>query len=162
MATKRVFTRMMVTVMAAAFTQALVATPVLAQGEPDCVCIVAGGTSGMVTGASGWVKLNGEVGLVDAGTNAPLSLGSVLRTGSAGSATATVGAGCSVNVAALSEMSISALADGRMCVRVTEQSAMGALEGGDGSTGIALAAGGAVLATTVVVVGLGQDEPVSQ
>jgi len=163
MATKRAFTRMVVTVMAAAFTQGIVASPALAQSEPasDCVCIVAGGTAGMVTGASGWVKLNGDVGLVDASMNAPLSVGSVLRTGTAGSATATLGSSCSVNVAALSQMSISALADGRMCVRVTQDATTGALES-DGNSGIALAAGGAVLATTLVVVGLGQDDPVSK
>ena len=161
MTTKRALTRMAVTVVAIALTQALVASPVLAEGESDCVCIVAGGTSGVVTGATGWVKLNGDVGLVDANMDAPLSVGSVMRTGAAGSATATVGAGCSVAVAALSQMSISALADGRMCVRVTQDATTGALKG-DGSTGMALAAAGAVLATTVVVVGLGQDAPVSQ
>ena len=95
MAIERALTRMAVTVVAIALTQALVASPVLAEGESDCVCIVAGGTSGVVTGATGWVKLNGDVGLVDATMNAPLSVGSVMRTGAAGSATATVGAGCS-------------------------------------------------------------------
>jgi len=161
MATKRALTRMAVAVVAAALTQGFLASPVLAEGEPDCVCIVAGGTAGMVTGATGWVKLNGDVGLVDAKMNAPLSVGSVMRTGTAGSATATVGASCSVSVAALSQMSISALADGRMCVRVTQDATTGALKG-DGSSGAALAVGGAVLAATVVVVGLGQDAPVSQ
>ena len=145
MATKRDSARLVVMVVAAALTQALVASPVLAQAEPDCVCIVAGGTSGLVT---------------DASADAPLSVGSVLRTGVAGSATATFGDGCSVNVAALSEMSIAALQDGRMCVRL-QQDAAGAAEG-EGTTGAALAAGGAILATTVVVVGLGQDEPVSK
>ena len=56
-------------------------------------------------------------------------------------------------------MSISALEDGRMCVRLTDESTTGAV---DSSGAIALGAGGAVLATTLVVVGLGQEDPVSK
>lgn len=143
-------------VVAVGLVSALAATPVVAQdAASDCVCIVNSGTVGAVTAATGWVKLNGDVGLVDATTNAPLSLGSVLRTGVSGSASATIGAGCNVSVAALSELSISALEDGRMCVRLTEEAAVP-------SAPLALVGGGAILAGGAIVVGLGQDDPVSQ
>lgn len=131
-------------------------SPVFAQdADNDCVCVVRGGTVGAVTSATGWVKLNGDVGLIDATTNAPLSLGSVLRTGVSGSASATIGAGCNVNLAALSELSISALDDGRMCVRLIEQEPVAS------SVPVAAVAGGLLLGGAIVV-GLGQDDPVSQ
>lgn len=158
MMAKRDYTRIAGVALAAAFTTTLVATPATAQDTPanDCVCIVESGTVGMVTSATGWVKLNGDVGLVDATMNAPLSLGSVLRTGVAGSASATVGAGCNVEVAALTEMSISSLEDGRMCVRLLQDTPVVPV------TPLALAGGGAVLLGGAIVVGLGQDNPVSQ
>ncbi len=141
----------------AGLMSALVSSPVLAQdGGSDCVCVVQAGTVGAVTSATGWAKLNGDVGLVDATINAPISLGSVLRTGVAGSATATIGAGCNVSVAALSEMSVSALEDGRMCVRLAEEQPVGSM------APLAVLGGGAILAGGAIVVGLGQDDPVSQ
>jgi hypothetical protein len=163
MTNKRDFTRIAGVVVALTFTQAFVAAPAMAQGAgADCVCVVAGGTVGTVTGATGWVKLNGDVGLVDATANAPLSVGSVLQTGAAGSASATIGAGCNVTVAALSKMSISPMADGNMCVRLTSE-ALAPPNGGDGTMGtVAIVGGAAVLAGTLVVVGLGQEAPVSQ
>lgn len=167
MTNKRDFSRIAGIAIALAFTQGLVAAPALAEQEAaaDCVCVVAGGTVGAVTGATGWVKLNGDVGLVDATVNAPLSVGSVLQTGVAGSASATVGADCSVTVASLSRMSISPMTDGNMCVRVTSDAPVAPVPptGGGGSVGtLAVVGGGAVLAGTLVVVGLGQEAPVSQ
>lgn len=159
---KRNHVRLAGAVLAAAFTTTLVASPVMAQeAASDCVCIVDAGTVGMVTSATGWVKVNGDVGLVDATMNAPLSVGSVLRTGVAGSAGASVGAGCNVEVAALTEMSISALADGRMCVRLSQESPIVPEASG---APLALLGGGAILAggAAAVAVGLGQDSPVSQ
>lgn len=157
MTLRRDFARGVGVLAAVAFAQVLVTVPALAQSAPgsDCVCIVAPGTVGSVTAATGWVKLNGDVGLVDAAANAPISLGSVLRTGVAGSATASIGAGCNVSVAALSELSVSPLEDGRMCVRLTD-SAPGAIDPAVVTAGMAALAGG------VVIVGLGQDEPVSK
>ena len=154
--TKRNYTLIAGVALAAAFTTTLVASPAMAQSGSDCVCIVGAGTVGAVTSATGWVKLNGDVGLVDATMNAPLSLGSVLRTGTAGSASASIGAGCNVDVAALTELSISALEDGRMCVRLTEDPPVVPV------TPVALAGAGALLAGGALVVGLGQDSPVSQ
>jgi hypothetical protein len=144
--------------LAVAFATTFIASPAMAQSATgsDCVCIVDAGTVGAVTSATGWVKLNGDVGLVDATMNAPLSLGSVLRTGTAGSASASIGAGCNVDLAALTELSISALEDGRMCVRLTEDAPVVPV------TPVALAGGGALLAGGSLVVGLGQDSPVSQ
>jgi hypothetical protein len=138
----------------------IAASPAVAQdGTSDCVCIVDAGTVGMVTSATGWVKLNGDVGLVDATMNAPLSVGSVLRTGVAGSAAASVGAGCNVEVAALTEMSISALEDGRMCVRLTQDTPVVPVAP---VAPLAMLGGGAILAGGAIAVGLGQDSPVSQ
>lgn len=135
-------------------------SPAMAQdGTSDCVCIVDAGTIGMVTSATGWVKLNGDVGLVDATMNAPLSVGSVMRTGVAGSAAASVGAGCNVEVAALTEMSISALEDGRMCVRLTQEAPVVPVAP---VAPLAMVGGGAILAGGAIAVGLGQDNPVSQ
>jgi hypothetical protein len=165
MTNKRDFTRIAGVVIAVAFAQSLVAAPALAEQEAaaDCVCVVAGGTVGTVTGATGWVKLNGDVGLVDATTNAPLSVGSVLQTGVAGSASATVGPDCNVNVASLTKMSISPMADGNMCVRLTSDAPTAPVVDGGGAIGsLAVAGGAAVLAGTLVVVGLGQEAPVSQ
>jgi len=153
---KQRFARISGVVAIAVLTQVLVAAPAMAEGEQDCICIVAAGTVGSVTSATGWVKLNGDTGLVDASSNAPLSLGSVLKTGPAGSASATVGGGCNVSVAALSQMSITALEDGRMCVRVTQEEPVAGIDP------LVVVGGVTALAVGVVVVGLGQDDPVSE
>ena len=159
MTTNRNFSRF-AGVLAAGVIAAVAFAPaaVQAQGE-DCLCIVAPGTVGMVTSANGWVKLNGDLGLVDATLEAPLSVGSVLRTGAAGNATATVGSGCNVNVAALSRMSISALEDGRMCVRLTDETPVPLVTD---ISPVAVVGAGAVIGGGALLFGLGQDEPVSQ
>jgi len=158
MTVKRNFARGIGVLAAAVFGQALVAVPALAQDDQgnDCICVVAPGTVGLVTSATGWVKLNGDVGLVDATENAPLSVGSVLRTGVAGEATATVGQGCNVDVAALSEMSIRPLEDGRLCVRLTQDA--------PGTSIDPLVVGGSIaaLAGGFVMLSLGQDDSVSK
>jgi hypothetical protein len=162
MTDKRNFTRLAGAVVAVALAQALIAAPVMAEEEAtnDCVCVVPGGSVGLVTGATGWVKMNGDVGLVDAIANAPLSLGSVLQTGVAGSASASVGT-CNVTLASLSTMSISQMQDGQMCVRVTQDQPP-VVVGDNSGVGVIAAGGGAVLAGTLVVLGLGQENPVSK
>lgn len=156
MTMKRGVVRITGVLAAAVLAQSIVAAPAYAQSgqQDDCVCIVAPGTVGAVTSASGWVKLNGDVGFVDATTDAPISLGSVLRTGVAGSATATVGKGCNVTVAALSQMSLTALEDGRMCVRLSADQPV--------IDPLVVAGGMAALAGGIVIVSLGQDDPVSK
>lgn len=161
MAIQHKFTGLGGVVAALVLANAFAVTPAAAQDD-SCVCIVAPGTAGQVTAASGWVKLNGDTGLVDATENAPLSVGSVLRTGPAGSAAASVGAGCNVAVAALSELSISTLDDGRMCVRLTEVTPVAVAPGGSGATAVVAAGGAALLGGGLVMLGLGQDDPVSQ
>lgn len=160
MTTKQNFTRLVGGAMAGVIA-AMVFVPTAAQAQSvqDCVCIVAPGTVGSVTAASGWVKLNGDGGLVDATSKAPLSLGSVLRTGAAGSASATIGGGCNVDIAALSQMSISALEDGRMCVRLTDETPVPPLT--DVSP-VAVVGAGAAIGGGALLFGLGQDDPVSQ
>ncbi len=160
MTTKQNFTRL-VGAAAAGVIAAMAFAPAAAQAQSaqDCVCIVAPGTVGSVASASGWVKLNGDTGPVDATLDAPLSLGSVLRTGADGSASASIGGGCNVNIAALTQMSISALQDGRMCVRLTDETPVPPLS--DVSP-VAVVGAGAVLGGGALLFGLGQDDPVSQ
>lgn len=160
---KRGFVRIAGIVALAALAQSAVMTSALAQSssENNCVCVVDAGTTGLVTSASGWVKLNGDAGLIDAKEDAPLSLGSVLETGVAGSASATVGTSCEVDVAALTEMTITKLESGKMCVRLSQKKPL--IVPGKSSTGTAIAVGaGSALAGTAIVVGLGQKAPVSQ
>lgn len=155
MAIKQNFTRIVGVVAVAVVAQASVIAPAAAQNTDNCVCIVGAGTVGKVTSATGLVTLNGKTGPVDAVVEAPLSVGSVLRTGTAGNAGAMVGEGCNVDIAALSQMSIVALDANRMCVRLTGKapSAIPAM---------AVVGGGALLGGGVVLLGLGQDDPVSQ
>jgi hypothetical protein len=158
MAIKQNFTRFVGVVAVAVVAQASVIAPAAAQNADNCVCIVGAGTVGKVTSASGPVTLNGKTGPVDAIVEAPLSVGSVLRTGTAGSAGAMVGEGCNVNIAALSQMSIVALDANRMCVRLTGKAPGMPIP----ATTMAVVGGGVALGGGVVLLGLGQDDPVSQ
>lgn len=167
MMSKRDFARITGGVAAVVLAQMLVASPVLAQdmAASDCVCVVDIATVGLVTTATGWVKLNGDDGLVDATSSTRLSLGSVLQTGAAGSAKATVGDGCSVDVAALSRMSIIAIDESRMCVRIVQDKPVAVLDKpaarlDPGVIGGAAAA--ALVGGGLVVLSLGQTAPVSQ
>jgi hypothetical protein len=156
MAIKHNFTRLVGVVAVAVVAQASVVAPAAAQSGENCVCIVPVGTVGKVTSVSGWAKLNGATGLVDATVDAPLSVGSVLRTGVAGSADAMVGETCNVVVASVSQLSISKLDDNRMCVRLN-----GKVPGAPLPT-VAAVGAGALLGGGLIVVSLGQDDPVSQ
>ncbi len=158
MAVKQYFTRLVGVAAVASIVQASAVAPVAAQAGADdsCTCIVASGTVGKVTSSTGWVKINGATGLVDAAVDSPLSLGSVLRTGVAGSAGAMVGEACNVNVAALSQMSISALDEDRMCVRLTGKAP------GTPIPPMAVLGGGALLGGGLILVGLGLENPVSK
>lgn len=156
MATKQNFVRILCVTALAALAQATIVAPAAAQSGENCLCIVPTGTVGKVTSISGWVKVNGKAGLVDAAVDAPLSVGSVLRTGVAGKAGAMVGETCNVVVSSVSQLSISKLDENRMCVRLN-----GKVAGAPLST-VAVAGGGALLGGGLIVVSLGQDNPVSK
>lgn len=142
--------------MVSAVMSATWGSPGLAQDASSCICILDSGTVGSVTNVSGWVRLNGTSGLVEAVPDAQVGPGSVLTTGVAGTAQVSMGSNCQVAVGPTSQMSVIPTPEGKVCVRLVERTEATpnlALVGG-AAAGLALA--------TVLFVGAGEDDPVSK